>query len=399
MPRISLPEFIALMAMLTATIAFSIDAMLPAMPEIARELTPQSPNNAQLILTSFVLGMGLGTFVVGPLSDSFGRRPVVFGGAVLFCAGAALAWAGSSLEAVIAGRVLQGLGAAAPRVIAMATVRDIYSGREMARIMSFVMMIFTIVPAAAPLIGSQIIAFTGWRGIFLAFIIFMGLAVLWYGTRLGETLPETGRRPFKARPLWLGAKEVLANRTAQISVGIQAFQLAALFGVISQIQMLFDTTFGRAESFPLWFAMIALISGSASLVNAQLVVRLGMRRLVKVALGVQLTLSALVALILASGMLPGDLGFLLFISWITGIFFTVGFTMGNINAIAMEPLGHLAGMAASVIAAISTVIGVLLAAPLGLAFDGTVLPLAVGVAALSAGGLILQAFLPAAPKR
>ncbi|WP_267900256.1 multidrug effflux MFS transporter [Falsigemmobacter faecalis] len=393
-PRISLPEFIALLAMLTATVAFSIDAMLPALPEIARELTPSDPNNAQLILTSFVLGMGVGTFVAGPMSDAWGRRAVVMIGAVLFCAGAMLAWAGTSLETVLAGRILQGVGAAGPRIIAMATVRDIYSGRQMARIMSFVMMIFTIVPAAAPLIGAQIIAFTGWRGIFIAFVLFMLLAATWYGTRLGETLPPEKRRPFRMATLISGAKEVLSHRTVQIAIGMQALQLAALFGTISQIQPLFETTFGRGETFPFWFAMIALISGGASLLNAQLVVRFGMRRLVKLALGAQLALALTVALLLAGEVLTGTAAFALFLVFVTGIFFMVGFIMGNINAIAMEPLGHLAGMAASLMAALSTVIGVAFAAPLGLAFDGTVMPLALGITGLSAAALVLQVFLP-----
>lgn len=397
--RLPLPEFIALMAMLTATIAFSMDAMLPALPEIARELTPLDHNRAQLILTSFVLGMGIGTFFAGPLSDAFGRRAVTVAGAVVFCAGAALAWVAPTLELVLLGRIVQGIGAAGPRIVSIALVRDIYAGREMARIMSFVMMIFTVVPAMAPLVGSYIIAWSGWRGIFPAFMVFSVLTLLWFLIRQPETLPAAARRPFRLVPLWQGLCEVLRLRAAQVSILMQALLFAALFGTLSQIQPLFDLTFGRGESFPLWFAAIALISGTASLVNAQLVLRLGMRRMVRIALTVQAVFSALVAVVLLLWAVPGQAGFVVFLVWICGVFFMVGFTLGNINAIAMEPLGHIAGMAASVISSLATVIGVALAVPLGLAFDGSVGPLATGVALLAGCALLAQRLLPEAPAR
>lgn len=396
--RLPLPEFIALMAMLSAIVAFSIDAMLPALPEIAQELSPADPNKAQLILTSFVLGLGIGTFFAGPLSDAFGRRPTIVAGAVLYCLGAVLAWIGSSLEMVLLGRLIQGLGAAAPRIVSIALVRDLYQGRQMARIMSFVMMIFTLVPAMAPLIGSQIIAFTGWRGIFPAFVLFAIAAMIWFTARQEETLLPAARRPVRLGLLWLGLREVLSRREAQISIATQSLLFAALFGTLSQIQPLFDQTFGRAATFPLWFAAIALASGTASLMNAALVVRLGMRRMVRLALIVQSVFSGLMAVAMVLGLFPEQIGFAAFLIWICGVFFMVGFTLGNINAIAMEPLGHIAGMAASVIAAVATVIGVAIAVPLGLAFDGTVAPLAFGVALLAGLGALLQRWLPPAPR-
>lgn len=156
-------EFIALIAMMFATVAFSIDSVLPALPEIAAELTPQDPNRAQLILTSFVFGMGLGTLVMGPLSDAFGRKPVIVGGAVLYCLAALVGYLAPTLETVLAARVVMGLGVAAPRVVSLAMVRDLYAGRDMARIVSFAMMVFMVVPAAAPLLGAAIIAAAGDR--------------------------------------------------------------------------------------------------------------------------------------------------------------------------------------------------------------------------------------------
>ncbi|NVK58951.1 MAG: MFS transporter, partial [Rhodobacteraceae bacterium] len=162
------PEFIAMLAMLFATIAFSIDAMLPALPEIGAELTPDDVNRAQLVVTSFVLGMGIGTFFTGPLSDTFGRKPVVLAGATLYVVMSLVAAQEDSLELLLVARLFQGLGAAGPRVVALAIVRDLHSGREMARIMSFVMMIFTIFPALAPSMGAVIIDLSSWRGIFIA---------------------------------------------------------------------------------------------------------------------------------------------------------------------------------------------------------------------------------------
>ena len=202
--RLSLPEFVALMGMLFATVAFSIDAMLPAMTEIGAELSPDAPNQAQLIITSFVLGMGVGTLFTGPLSDTFGRKSVIIGGAVVFIIGAFLSWAATSLELVLASRVLQGLGAAGPRVAALAIVRDLYSGRQMARVTSFAMLVFTLVPAVAPLIGAGIIWLTGWRGIFLAFIAFSLISTGWLGLRQPESLHPEHRRPFRMSAIWSG---------------------------------------------------------------------------------------------------------------------------------------------------------------------------------------------------
>lgn len=393
-PRLPLPEFIALMAMLFATIAFSIDAMLPALPEIGAELAPDMPSKAQLILTSFVLGMGLGTFITGPLSDSFGRRRMILIGSGLYCIGAAMAWAGPTLEAVLIGRLVQGLGAAGPRIVAVAMVRDLYSGRQMARIMSFAMMIFTLVPAVAPLVGTWIIALGGWRGIFAAFILFSAVSMVWQVSRQPETLPPAMRSPMRVAPLLAAGREVMAHRAVQVSIAMQAMLFAALFGTLSQIQYLFDQTYGRGDSFPYWFAGIALASGTASLLNAQLVMRLGMRRMVRVALLVQVAASGSVALATLSGLVPAGAGFVLFLIWICGVFFMTGFTLGNINAIAMEPLGHVAGMAASLISALATVAGVMLAVPLGLAFDGTIGPLALGVATLAGLAALFQMALP-----
>ncbi len=393
-PAIGQVEFIALIAMLFATIAFSIDAMLPALPQIAAELTPEAPNRAQLILTSFVMGMGLGTLFAGPLSDSFGRRTVIVGGAILYSVAALVAYAAPTIETVLAARVVQGLGAAGPRVVSLALVRDVHSGRQMARVVSFAMMIFTLVPAVAPLLGTGIIAAFGWRSIFLAFIAFSVLSVLWLLLRQPETLPANARRPFRAAPLWAALREVLSHRVIRLSIVAQTLAFACLFATLSSTQPIFDQTFDRAGSFPLYFALIALLAGTASLLNASLVVRLGMRRLIVVTFGVQMVVSAIVALVTASGVLPASFAFPVYLVWTIGVFFMAGMTLGNLNALGLEPVGHIAGMAASVIGSISTVASVALAVPVGLMFDGTPAPLMTSVAVLTALGFAVMRRIP-----
>lgn len=371
-------EFIALIAMMFATIAFSIDAMLPALPDIGQQLSPDDINRAQLILTSFVLGMGLGTFVTGPLSDALGRKRVIAGGAVIYIAAAAIAWQSSTLEVVLAARVLQGLGAAGPRVVALAVMRDLYSGREMARLVSIAMMIFTIFPAFAPLIGSGIIAVAGWRGIFLVFILFALIMVLWMIVRLPESLPRENRRPMRVTLMVQAVGEMVRHPTVRLSILVQTLCMSVLFVMISTVQQVYDVVYGRGDQFPYIFAGVALVSGSASLLNAAIVVRVGMRRIVTWSVVGQAFLSAAI-LLLSQGGLPDDLMFFAFVGWQATVFFFAGTTMGNLNAIAMEPMGHIAGMAASVMGALATVGAVVLAAPVGLLFNGTLVPMAAGI--------------------
>lgn len=389
--RMSQAEFIALIAMMFATIAFSIDAMLPALPQIGAELSPDDVNRAQLILTSFVLGMGVGTFFTGPLSDTFGRKPVVLAGAGIYVLAAIVAFLSRSLELVLISRVLMGIGAAAPRIVGIAIIRDLYAGRGMARIMSIAMIIFTIFPAFAPAIGAGIIALSGWRGIFVSFVIFALIVVLWMGLRLPETLARQDRRPFRAPLLWDAVLQMFRHPTVRLSILVQSLCLGMLFTMLTMVQPVYDVVFGRADSFPFWFGAVALVSGSASLLNAAVVVRLGMRRLVTWTLGAQIVLSGSMVLLTQSG-LPLSAGFAAFVFWQTTVFFMAGMTLGNLNAISMEPMGHIAGMAASVIGGISTVAAVAIAAPVGLLFDGSLVPLTLGlfVQALLAYGLMVQ---------
>ena len=382
-----------MMAMLFATIALSIDAMLPALPAIAAELTPGDVNRAQLVVSSFFFGMGFGTLIAGPVSDAFGRKSVILACAAIYLVGAALCFAAPSLEILLFARVLQGIGAAGPRAVGTAMIRDLYKGRDMARIVSFVMMIFTLVPAAAPLIGQGILLIGSWRLIFAAFMVFALIVNGWVALRQPETLAIAARRPLRIALLWQAARELSRHRIALISTLCQSLTLACLIATLSSQQAIFEQRFDRAASFPLWFAFVALCAISGSVVNSRIVMRVGMRAVVKATYVAQVGLSVVILLLNLSGALPEALVFPSHVLWSIGVFAMMGLTLGNLNALAMEDLGHIAGFAASVITAASTVLSVLLAVPVGLAFDGTQVPLLVGATMFAVLALGLMQFV------
>lgn len=380
--RLKLFEFTALLALLTAMVAFAIDAMLPALADIAAELTPGNVNRAQLVLTAFMLGLGLGTFFAGPLADAIGRRRTIGLGVGLYILGAGLGAVAQNLELLLAARFVQGIGAAGPRIASMALVRDLYSGREMARVTSFIAMIFILIPAAAPALGQLIIGVAGWRGVFVAFMAFSVVALTWLYARQPETLDPARRRPFRLASLRAGAAEVLGSREVRLYTLVMALGFGQMFALLSSAQQIFAEGYGITDAFPRWFALMALLSGAGTMLNARFVVHLGMRRIVRAAYAMQVVAAALM---LAAMALPGGAGFAVFFIWAVSLFFMAGVTFGNLNALAMQHMGHLAGMTASVVMAVSTVIAVAIAAPIGLAFNGT--PLPVVAAALLASGL------------
>ena len=381
--------FVAMMAMLFATIALSIDAMLPALPAIAAELTPGDTNRALLIVSSFFLGMGLGTFVAGPVSDAYGRKPVIFACAAIYAFGTVLCYFAPSLELLLVARVIQGLGAAAPRVVGMAMVRDLYKGRDMARIVSLVMMIFMIVPALAPLLGQAVLLVGTWRTIFAALLLFVVLANAWILLAQPETLAPPARRPFRLGLLWQSAVEMSRHRIALISTLCQGFGSAALLSTVSSQQGIFAERFGLVDTFPLWFGFIALCAASGSLLNSRVVMRLGMRRVIVATYTGQVAFTLLILALDGTGLMPEALVFPAHVLWSITVFAMMGLTQGNLSALAMEDLGHIAGFAASMMTALSTVMASLLAVPVGLAFDGTQIPLMVAVALFSTLALAL----------
>ena len=391
-------RLVVMMAVLFAIVALSIDAMLPALPEIAADLSPDAPNRAQLVVTSFLFGLGLGTLFSGPLSDRFGRKPVIISGLALYGFGAIVCYFANDLNWLLAARVLQGLGASAPRVAGNAMIRDLFQGRAMAQVMSLIMAIFTLVPAVAPLIGQGLIVLGGWHVIFLTFSGFALLNILWMWLGQAETLAPAQRRPLNLASLSQGLRDVMGRREVVVSILVQSLLMGILFATLSSLQSIFDQRFDRGASFPLWFALIALLSSVGAFSNARLVGKLGMRPMVTLALSGLLALSAALSLDASLQILPAPLDFTLMMVWAVMVFAAMGLCMGNLNAMALERLGHLAGMGASAVTALSTVAAVALAIPVGQAFDGTARPLALGAMVMAALGLaVLRGLSPKSP--
>lgn len=372
-PAQSRVEFIAMIAMMFATIALSIDAMLPALSLIGQELSPEDANRAQLVIGVFVAAMGIGTFFTGPISDAVGRKPVVITGFAVYGIGALLAFISQTMEMLLVSRFLMGLGVSAPRVVAMAITRDLYAGRDMAKIISLAMLFFTLVPAFAPLFGAAIMAVADWRFIFLSFVGFAIVIPSWMTLRLPEPLPKDKRRPFRLNLLMEALREMAAHPAVRLATVAVTLVFGMLFTLIVSIQPVYEQVFDRAESFPIWFMLAALISGLGSILNASIVGWLGMRRVVTLSLSLQACVS--VVTFTLSFFEMGEAMFYIFFVWQVSVFFMIGLTLGNLNSIALEPLGHIAGAAASVIGGISTVLAASMGATVGQMFNGTILPM------------------------
>ena len=367
-------EFVALVALLMATVAYSVDAMLPLLPIIGEELSPQDPAEAHKVILVFMAGLGLGTFVMGPLSDALGRRRLLLGGLAVYMAAAVAAALAQDLTTLLVARFVQGLGASAPRVIAQALVRDQFQGRMMARVLSFSTTLFTLVPAIAPFMGALLGHAFGWPAIFWSFVVFGAILSTWIALRQPETLPPERRRPLAVATLWEGLRMVLSHRQVRLYLAALTLTFTLMLLWISSVASIFDESFDRVDSFPAWFAAAALLSAPSSLLNARLVLRLGMARLIGVALGAQVA-SALLMLGLWP-MVAGDAAFALFMGFMLVQFFSHGFLIGNLYALALEPMGHVAGMTASVMGGVSTVGAALIAGALAALHDGTPVPLA-----------------------
>lgn len=388
--RQSQVEFVAMLALVLAVVAFSIDSMLPALPEIAQALSPDNVNRAQLVLTAFVGGMGVGVFIAGPLSDAFGRKPIITLGFAIYALAAIAAIFADSLEMLLLARFVQGLGAAGPRTVAQALVRDLYQGREMARISSFIMMVFILVPALAPSLGAVVIHFTGWRGVFGSFVLLALAGSLWLNLRQPETLPPERRRPLSLGSLSAGAREVLGDRQVQLATLVITLGFGQMFALLSSAQQLFSDAYGRGAQFPLWFAAMALLSSIGTVLNVRYVVRLGMRRIVTLAYAMQVGVSGVMVVLVFGDLLPESLRFPAFFLWAVSVFMMAGITFGNLNAMALQRMGHIAGMAVSVVSALSTIGAVMIAAPIGLMYDGTAKPLIMATLICSALALWLM---------
>lgn len=381
-----LAEFIVLMALMISLVALSTDAMIPALPQIGGELGVLKANNNQLVLSAFFLGMTLGQMFFGPLSDSVGRKPAIYAGLVLFMAGSLLSALASDFPMMLAGRVLQGIGAAGPRTVTVALIRDQYEGRAMARIMSFVMAVFILVPVLAPALGQGILFIASWRWIFVLFLVLATIIFVWFAGRQPETLAPDRRSAFSLRRIGRAIVEVCKNRIAFSYAVAAGFIFAAMIGYLSSAQQIFQDTYGTGTLFPVFFAVLALAIGAASISNARLVMRFGMPYLTSRAL---IALSGLSAgFFVLAAVLSGEPPLWAFMIYGLAAFFCLGILFGNLTAMAMEPLGHIAGVGAAVVSTLTGLISFLLGTAVGQSYDGTVLPLVGSFAVLAALSLI-----------
>ena len=390
MPRspkpLSIPEFVALLAMMVSIVAMSTDAMLPALEEIGRDLQVGNPNDAQLVVSSMFLGFAVGQIAAGPLSDCFGRKPVIYAGYVIFIAGCVMSMMASSFAIMLAGRVLQGLGAAAPRIVSLALVRDGYEGRAMARIMSIVMAVFILVPAVAPAIGQGVLVVSHWRAIFALLLMMALIAFMWFALRQPETLAHDARRTFSIRNIAGGIAEAFGYRILTGYTLATGLIFGAFLGYLSSAQQVFQTTYETGRWFSVYFGVAALAVGAASVLNAKMVMQLGMRLLTWRAL-VGLTVSS--GLFLAVVLVWDGAPLWAFMAWLLIAFFCVGILFGNLNALAMEPVGHMAGLGAAVIGSVATFLSLPLGWGIGAAYDGTAVPLVAGFAVMAVASLLV----------
>jgi DHA1 family bicyclomycin/chloramphenicol resistance-like MFS transporter len=376
-------EFVALMAALMASNALAIDSMLPALPAIGEGLGVAEDNRRQLVITAYLLGFGFAQLIYGPLSDRFGRKGLLIGSLGLFGIFSLLAGIASSFTLLLAARAMQGVAAAATRVLVVSVIRDRYQGSGMARIMSIVMIVFMIVPVLAPSLGQGVLAIASWRHIFILLAVYGAVLALWTWLRLPETLREEHRRPLSVGHI--GEAIWITVRTRQ-SIGntlAQTLLMGALFAFIGSIQQIVFDVFGRPDLIGIVFACIAGPMVFSSYANSKLVMRFGSRRLLLIALSVFTGLAFFHAAV-AETMGETIWMFVLLQALTMSCFGLIG---ANAGALAMEPLGHVAGTASSVQGVITTVGGALIGFAIGQQFNGTTLPFLIGFTLCGAASL------------
>lgn len=377
-----------MMAAIIALNALAIDAMLPAFPRMVNGLGLSDPNDVQYVIVIYLLANGIGSLFHGPLSDRFGRRPILIGAIVGYILSAFACRFATSFDMLMATRIAQGLCGAALSVLVTSIIRDQFEGDAMAKRMSTIFLIFMAVPIIAPLVGSAILVFAGWRSIF-DMMAFLAIAMLiWVGLRLPETLHPDAATPIQFGALTRAWRMVVTHRTANSYLIAGGIAHGALFGYLNSSQQIFDKGFGVPEFFPFGFAIVAIGIACANFTNARIVERFGARRLSQSALVgfILLGLLQLLAAWLAPQSLP------LFLILITLNMAMIGFVGSNFSSIAMQPFGAVAGSASSFQSFVRTIMSALIGAWIGQQFTGSVVPMAAGFLLCGLAALALVAF-------
>nr|WP_236960912.1 multidrug effflux MFS transporter [Methylobacterium durans] len=374
-----------------AVTAISIDNLLPAFPVIQARFGITDPNSLQLLVYVYMIGFGLAQIVYGPLSDALGRRPVLLVSLAIYVAGCFLAMLAPSFGWLLAARVIQGLGAAGGRVLSTAIVRDRFAGREMASVMSLIMMVFLIVPMIAPAIGGMMLSLGSWHYVFVSMLVLAAILVAWFTARMPETLHPEHRRPLSLRATGDALATTIRNRTAIGYATALGLLTGCIMGYVGSAQQVFDTgLYHLGNLFPLAFGAVAGAMGAATLVNARAVRRLGMRPLSHAGLIAFVTVGlAQVGIGLAY---HGHPPLALFLGVLALNQFLISFAMPNFNAMALQPLGAIAGTASSMLGFYTTILGAFCGFLIGQSFDGTTLPVGVGYAGLGALVLVVVAW-------
>jgi MFS transporter, DHA1 family, multidrug resistance protein len=387
-------EFIALVAGLIAINAFAIDIMLPGLQDIGASLGEPDENRRQLVIPAYMLGFGVLQLIFGPLADRFGRRLPLLAGVGIYCLAALSAFFVTDFNSLIVLRFLQGAGAAASAVIGMALVRDLFVGDQMAKTLSLVFMVMMVSPIVAPGLGQFLLTIMSWQGLFAFMAGLGGLIFLWVFFRLPETLKPENKRAFTPRAIFEGFGIVFSNRVSLSYIIATACLFGALMGFLTSAQQIYVSLYNMGAWFPAFFAAGGVAAAVSGFANSQLVTKFGMERLSSIAVIVFGANSVFMLLLGLSGWLPVWMFFLLSCIW----FVSFNFIMSNWGALAMMPLGEVAGTAASTQGFLQMVIGASLGAFIGQMFDGSVVPLSIGFTALTALAAAII-FLAARPQR
>jgi DHA1 family bicyclomycin/chloramphenicol resistance-like MFS transporter len=371
-------EFVAFVAALMAVNALGVDLMLPALADIGDQLAIATANHRQWIITVYMLGFGAGQLVYGPLADRYGRRPILLVTLAGFVAASIFAAGSQTFPALLGARVSTPTSVPGARVLAVAIVRDRYSGRQMARTLSVAQMIFFLVPIMAPSLGQVLLAFGPWRFIFYALAVFAAVVLAWSTLRLRESLPVARRSPLSLASLGSAYRLTLTNRFSAGYAVAASLTFGGIIAFVSSAQQIFVDEFHAGERFTILFAACAFSMGCASFANSRLVERLGTRLISQSALLALIALSLLHLVVIGIGR-ESLVTYMLF----QALSMTcIGLCGSNFGAMAMEPVGHIAGTASSIQGFITSVGAVIVGSVIGQAYDGTTYPLAIGYLAI-----------------
>jgi DHA1 family bicyclomycin/chloramphenicol resistance-like MFS transporter len=389
-------EFVALMASLMAIVALAIDAVLPALDIIGLSVGVTDLVDTQQLIIMIFLGLGVGPLIFGPISDSLGRKPVVYMGFALFIVASFICIYAKSFEVMIAGRILQGVALSAPRTISIAMVRDTYSGDFMARIMSFITVVFLLIPIIAPALGKWILDAYNWQAIFYVQLLFTVIVGLWFWKRQPETLSVENTIPFKMRIFKDGFLELIKHKSTLGLTVISGFIVGSFLVYLSTAQQIFQNQYDLKDEFPYIFAGLAISIGTSTFLNGTLVLKYGMEKIITVSLIAFSAVSISYVAIFSGTGNPSVEILLLFFAL---QFFAIGFLFGNLRALAMQLIGHIAGIGAAITGFISTLMSVPISTFIGKFVTDTALPIFIGFSICSVLSMAILFYLKSRVKQ